>query len=93
MSTKIYNGFIINKEVSIYKLNEMMNIIRKEINKTYEEIALKDFVKLASSILDNKYTMNNKEYNSYLKRNFDFEFDDMYEIFKEKINESTNRIL
>lgn len=41
MSTKIYNGFIINKEVSIYKLNEMMNIIRKEINKTYEEIALK----------------------------------------------------
>lgn len=30
MSTKIFNGFIINREVSTYELNEMMNIIRKE---------------------------------------------------------------
>lgn len=90
MSTKIFNGFIIKNKVSTYELNEMMNIIRKEVNNTYLEIIYKDFITFIAKILDNKYCMNKKEYDLYLKNELKIKENDIiYRIFANKVKEST----
>lgn len=88
MSTKIFNGFIINKKVSTYELNEMMDIIRKEVNDTYLEIIYKDFLEFVAKILDNKYYMSKKEYDLYLKTELKTKENDIiYMIFANKVKE------
>lgn len=88
MSTKIFNGFIIKKKVSTYELNEMMNTIRKEINNTYLEIIYKDFLQFVAKILDNKYYMNKKEYDLYIKKQLKVKENDIiYKIFSNKVKE------
>lgn len=89
MSTKIFNGFIINREVSTYELNEMMNIIRKEVNNTYLEIIYKDFIKFIAKILDNKYCMSKRKYNIFLNKELEVEENEIIcKIFTKKVKES-----
>lgn len=91
MSTKIFNGFIINKKVPSYELIKMLNIMREEVNGLYEEILVKDFIKFVSKILDNKYCMNKREYNLYLKKELKCtEEDVIYRIFKNEVDKCIN---
>lgn len=89
MSTKIFNGFIINREVSTYELNEMMNIIRKEVNNTYLEIIYKDFIRFTAKMLDNKYCMNKRKYNTFLNKELKVKENEIiYKVFTNKVKES-----
>lgn len=91
MSIEVFNGYIINKNISAYELNEIMNIIRKEVNLLYQQIIMKDFVDFVSKLLDNKYAMNKKEYASYITKELGFKRDDsLYKIFLDEIKNSVN---
>jgi len=53
MSTKIYNGYIINKKMNLSDLFEFQDRVRKQIQEKFIEIYLKAFTKELVTLIDN----------------------------------------
>lgn len=59
------------------------------VNNTYLEIIYKDFIRFTAKILDNKYCMNKRKYNTFLNKELKVKENEIiYKVFTNKVKES-----
>lgn len=73
MSTKIFNGYKIEKEMSAFELSEYMNDMRVGFNDICKDLYHKEVAKLASKYLDFKIAFGEDKANNIIKDTYHYE--------------------
>lgn len=72
MSTKIFNGYKIEKEMSVFELTELLNNMSKDFQEICKDLYHKEVARLASKYLDYKIVFGEDEANEYIKSEYDY---------------------
>lgn len=72
MSTKIFNGYKIEKELSAFELSELLNDMSNDFQEICKDLYHNEVAKLASKYLDFKTTFGEEEANGIIKDEYDY---------------------
>ena len=66
MSTKIYNSYILEGDLSIYEIEQLFMDIKEEIQKIYKKLLKQSYITFILEVFDRKCYMDTNELYDFL---------------------------